>query len=1658
MNHALRMLCQAGDIDAEFENNPTAEAHFSTNTPNHLHYKFHKLVQQFTSELKSISQSCSQKGTPIQVLEVFCGPQSELTKQVNNLGYKGVRHGFQEGDLATESGRAVLFTKLIEGQPRSLWYSPTCSPWCAWSAMNAAQTEAGFKTIQALREQHMYQLALGIVLFRFQRQNGRHMHWEQPARSLMTRSPMLREVMENTYLAQFDMCRVGGMRDPVNQLLYKKGMEILTTSYQLYSQLHGRKCNHLHQHQTLEGETMFKGHRMRRTEFSENYTRKFARTLAQVLTKVKMIKEAPLHVAEHEPSFASSGAKRRSVSAGVQSAKRAKLKEGSIKSVLINPEMLPSKRRRLSGKTQSDDTPKVLCEQVCNRVLEIMPKVGRKEINDPQVKSMLQEMFGDKQVQRIIACKGTERTLVPPKDLMRGEAPYRRAVIMQRNTRNVLVEDQWEEWEDLSFRQQWRRSHPSYLNITVFACNPNAEVASSAKPVIQEVEPAGPSQSATLDGSSVDAAMPEPMHPMPSPARLESQETASESCEPSQVDLNSSNHGPRFLTMSPENKKIALRLHKNLGHPDPQKLSQVLKQRGYSTELSQGVLDLKCSVCQMTQKPKLQRPATLKEALEFGDKISLDGVKWTNKDGREYHFYHFIDHGTNYHSAVVAPNRAEIQDRFTQGWLSWAGTPNEVILDSATEFVSKSFESFLQGLGIKVTVVPPNAHWQMGRIERHGGVLQNMLSKYELEHEITNYSQLQQALAQCTTAKNTCGIRQGYSPEMLVFGKSARIPGSLTGDDELPTHAKACEETSGGLRFREMLARRETARRAFHSADNDMSLRRAALRRERPHRGSYEAGEWVMVWKVVSNQGSWYGPAKVIQQDGSNAVFCNNMGSILKAAPEHVRPVSAVEARLIPLDQIASDNGPRSEHRDIPTMDRNATEPIIPESSNPNNNPITNNNPVPTNPSGIIPNDTNSPPQRTPSQSSADQPDQEPENAETPRETENDTTIPELDTRQPHEIPIPDDTADELVCDLLTCHDVETEIGPDGQDLFWRTELEISPEQLTNAMQSQNQNREEAFLFLATTAKRQRTEVKLSTLDPAERQEFENAKNKEVNNWLQTGTVAKIFRHQISPKQILRCRWLYVWKPLEDPKEIKENNGKSRKAKARLVVLGYMDPQLETIPRDSPTLGRTSKMLIAQVIASMRWTLMSFDIKAAFLQGKTQEDRLIAVEPVPEMVKAMNLKPSEVCRLVKSAYGLIDAPFLWYTELDQQLRSLNFIPSPFDPCLYLLYEEGKDEPAGILGVHVDDGLCGGNQYFHEMIKRLEAKFPFGSRKTQSFVFTGIEMHQQNDYSIVMSQEKYVSKINPIHIQPQRKIQENLPVTERERQDLRALIGSLQYASVNTRPDLSSRLSFLQSEVNKATVETLIQGNRILHEAKKYKDTHVRIQPIPMDQIRFLAFSDASFASKKQPESHTGTIIMTTHADIGKNHVCPVNPISWGCKKIQRVVTSTLSAETTSLSTTLDQLSWLRLFWSWIRNPKTDWKNATTTLNKLPETFATATFKEDPSIAVTDCKSLFDLVTRTAPPSCQEFRTQLQARAIKDLLAEGVRLRWVHTGAQLADALTKIMQCHFLRHTLQCGKYSLHDETEILKERACNRTRVKWLQATTSGESKDQQEE
>ena len=471
-------LCLAGDIDQDFES-----INFHSNQMNHRQKKFQSLVNQFTKEMHEVSTKPNIRSEPmVQVMEVLCGPQSELTKQVNNMGYRAVRFGYQEGDVATKEGRELLFAKIHACNPKHLWYSPTCGPWCAWSHLNESKSEASFQRIQGLRDENLYQLALGLVLYRHQVRRGCHMHWEQPAKSIMLRTPLLKEVIQGTQVTEFDMCRVGLMRDPVNQLLYKKGMEIATTSQQFYSQFHGRTCNHQHEHQQLAGETIFKGIRIRRTEFSERYNRKFARALAKVLTRISCAKEVPFAFAN---AFAVD-TKRRSSASSAPPPKRAKLRN----SELIEPAEMPAKRRRTSGKTPEAPSMNSLCDRICSQISQVVPRVGRKEIDQPQILTDLQELFHEKQIVRVIACKGTERTIMPPKDLVPDEAPFRRAIIVQRVSKRVLVEDQWEEWKYLSNRQLWRRSHPCFLNITVFARNPEAHDPSVASVRIQASEPA----------------------------------------------------------------------------------------------------------------------------------------------------------------------------------------------------------------------------------------------------------------------------------------------------------------------------------------------------------------------------------------------------------------------------------------------------------------------------------------------------------------------------------------------------------------------------------------------------------------------------------------------------------------------------------------------------------------------------------------------------------------------------------------------------------------------------------------------------------------------------------------------------------------------------------------------------------------------------------------------------------------------------------------------------------------------------------------------------------------------------------------------------------------------------------------------------------------
>ena len=127
-----------------------------------------------------------------------------------------------------------------------------------------------------------------------------------------------------------------------------------------------------------------------------------------------------------------------------------------------------SKRRRLAGK-QSAGLPLESFQQVMSDIAKIVPRVGKMEVDNANIIQLLQELFPDKHIVRVIACRGTDRTLGPPERMNSQEAPYRKCLMIHGAPGDIKMEKSWEKWDQLSKRQLVRPSHPCRINVTMFA-------------------------------------------------------------------------------------------------------------------------------------------------------------------------------------------------------------------------------------------------------------------------------------------------------------------------------------------------------------------------------------------------------------------------------------------------------------------------------------------------------------------------------------------------------------------------------------------------------------------------------------------------------------------------------------------------------------------------------------------------------------------------------------------------------------------------------------------------------------------------------------------------------------------------------------------------------------------------------------------------------------------------------------------------------------------------------------------------------------------------------------------------------------------------------------------------------------------------------------
>ena len=367
-----------------------------------------------------------------------------------------------------------------------------------------------------------------------------------------------------------------------------------------------------------------------------------------------------------------------------------------------------------------------------------------------------------------------------------------------------------------------------------------------------------------------------------------------------------------------------------------------------------------------------------------------------------------------------------------------------------------------------------------------------------------------------------------------------------------------------------------------------------------------------------------------------------------------------------------------------------------------------------------------------------------------------------------------------------------------------------------------------------------------------------DAKYKELESWKENRVYQEV---EDTGQSSMSVRWVMAKKVVNGNQVIK----------ARLCARGFEEAQ--DFRTDSPTCSRESLRLSLIVIASNGWKLQSIDIKTAFLQGKGI-DREVILKPPREA------NTNKLWLLQKSVYGLGDAPRSFYLKLSEELVKLGMIISTIDKSLFYAHKDGI--LVGVVICHVDDILYGGNEFLLKIIDNLRKIFVFGTEQSDMFTYVGINLKQNPDSSIVVDQNSFAASITEISLSKERFKQKRSLVTDEERSMMRSVIGQLNWLAGITRPDLSFEVCQFSSRVKNATVEDIVQLNKVVFRAQKH-NVSIRFPKLNINNVQLNVYADASFNNLPDGGSQGGHIVFICD---GENYC---SPLSWMSTRIKRVV-------------------------------------------------------------------------------------------------------------------------------------------------------------------------
>ena len=299
-------------------------------------------------------------------------------------------------------------------------------------------------------------------------------------------------------------------------------------------------------------------------------------------------------------------------------------------------------------------------------------------------------------------------------------------------------------------------------------------------------------------------------------------------------------------------KQVVAKLHRQLGHPNNDKLVRALRQAKMDEAIVACAKDYKCDVCATMKNKELDKPASLSQASHFNEIIEMDifHLKWDGVKRRSLRSS-MSTQGLNqccggqrdfgwgargHHEAV--------------GELGWFSETNQNRFFGSPHVWG--FSELVRRQSHQAHIGSKRAHHRMGLVERLHAVRRQQLHKMKTEKPDL---QLEVAVLHACSQRNRLRTVHGSSPAAIVFGFTPGDGGILDEPNAL--------KPSGRPGHQEDEAIRHQAAKAFYEANHSTAVRRALLAKSRPEHVQHQVGDYVYYWRTSMT--SWNLQGGVVQ-------------------------------------------------------------------------------------------------------------------------------------------------------------------------------------------------------------------------------------------------------------------------------------------------------------------------------------------------------------------------------------------------------------------------------------------------------------------------------------------------------------------------------------------------------------------------------------------------------------------------------------------------------------------------------------------------------------------------------------------------------------------------------------------------------------------------